>query len=292
MTTEIGLAGAGDATARSLAAALATCASVRFAGVWGPIPTAAAALASGYRVAAYEDYDDLLARCAAVVFAMSPAAQPALASAAVRRGKAILVEAPIAADLAGAQELVKLVERADVVSQVALPWRFATAIRRFLDVDVPAAAPVGGYGRAVAPLNRATPTAGGGAERGLLRGRGLELIDLLDAALGHVVGVHAHATSSGWLGLLLEHQIGRASEASLYAGAPKDVGRVEIEVFGPGGSAALDCVASVAPAAVDAMLDEFADAVQRGVPPVLDIHHGLHLQDVIEEAESYLLLHG
>jgi predicted dehydrogenase len=71
-------------------------------------------LASGYRVAAYEDYDDLLARCAAVVFAMSPAAQPSLAAAAVRRGKAILVEAPIAADLAGAQELAKLVERADV----------------------------------------------------------------------------------------------------------------------------------------------------------------------------------
>jgi predicted dehydrogenase len=143
MTTKIGLAGAGDATARSLAAALATCASVRFAGVWGPIPTAAAALASGYQVADYEDYDDMLTRSAAVVFAMSPAAQPSLAAAAVRRGKAILVEAPIAADLAGAQELAKLVERGDVVSQVALPWRFATALRRFLDVDVPDAAPVG-----------------------------------------------------------------------------------------------------------------------------------------------------
>jgi hypothetical protein len=48
----------------------------------------------------------------------------------------------------------------------------------------------------------------------------------------------------------------------------------------------------VAPAAVDAMLGEFADARQRGVPPVLDICHGLHLQDVIEKADSYLLLHG
>jgi hypothetical protein len=34
------------------------------------------------------------------------------------------------------------------------------------------------------------------------------------------------------------------------------------------------------------------DALDRSAAPVLDVQHGLHLQNVLEEAESYLLLAG
>jgi hypothetical protein len=34
------------------------------------------------------------------------------------------------------------------------------------------------------------------------------------------------------------------------------------------------------------------DALDRNAAPVLDVQHGLHLQNVLEEAERYLLLAG
>jgi hypothetical protein len=38
------------------------------------------------------------------------------------------------------------------------------------------------------------------------------------------------------------------------------------------------------------MIGEFAEAVRHSVSPALDVRHGLHLQNALEEAESYLLL--
>jgi predicted dehydrogenase len=289
MTLGVGLAGTGQRAVGTYAPAVAACEGVHLVGMWGRTPIAAQSLAAVYDVPAYTDFDEFLANCDAVVFAVPPPAQPDLAAAAARRAKPVLLEKPIAGDLAGAEELTRVVEHAGVISQVALTWRYANAVRHFLDVEVPATEPAGGHGRLVA---RAASTNNWRAERGLLRSAGVDLLDLLDAAIGHIAGVQAHGNPLGWVGLLLEHQIGRVSEASFYAGGPETVSRAEVEVFGPGGSARIDVLDSAKQEAVKTMIAEFADAVQRGAAPVLDVRHGLHLQNVLEEAESYLLLAG
>lgn len=307
MTLGLGLAGAGRRAATVHAPAIARCEQVRFAGVWSRTPAAAQALAGRYQATAYADYDEFVAHCDAVALAVPPAAQPQLAAAAARQGKAVLLEKPIAADLAGAEELARAIDRARVVSLVALTWRFAGPVRQFLDVEAPAVGVVGGNGRLVIPA----PAAAAAADNwriahSLLRTAGVDLLDLLDAALGPIVGVQAHGRTKGWIGMLFEHRVGRVSEASLYAGAPEAVRRAEVEVFGPGGSARIDLataggaaagaaesmIGSVDASAAQAMIDEFAKAVQAGTPHPLGVDHGLHLQNVIEEAESYLLLSG
>jgi predicted dehydrogenase len=289
MTIRIGLAGSGQRAAGTYAPALAGYEGVQFAGVWGRTPLATQALAATYDVPAFGHYDDFLEQCDAVAFAVPPPAQANLAATAARRGKALLLETPIAGDLAGAEELVRVGERAGVITQVALTWRFSAAVRRFLDGDVPAVEPAGGRGRLVAPI---ASTNAWHAERGLLRTGGTDLIDLLDAALGNIAGVTAHGNPGGWVGLFLEHQIGRVSEASLYAGAPQTVRQAEVEVYGPGGAARIDLSDCGGQEDITTMISEFVDALDRNAAPVLDVQHGLHLQNVIEEAESYLLLAG
>jgi hypothetical protein len=123
----------------------------------------------------------------------------------------------------------------------------------------------------------------------VLRSLGSHLIDLLDAALGRVGAVRAHGDRHGWMGLLLEHSAGRFSEASLNATAAEGSERADVEVFGSGGAADIDCLGAVGQEAFDTMFLEFAQAVERGVPHELDVRRGLHLQQVIERAEDDLL---
>jgi len=232
----------------------------------------------------------MLDDCDAVVFAVPPAAQPELAGAAAERAKAVLVETPIAGDLAGAEQLAATVAAAGVVSQVALVWRYAAAVRHFLTGDVPRTHPLGGSGRLVsAALARGSSAPAWRAEMGVLRSLGPYLIDLLDAALGRVGAVRAHGDRHGWIGLLLEHSGGRFSEASLLATDAAGSERADVEVFGGGGAADVDCRGAAGQEASGTMFREFAQAVERGVPHELDVPRGLHLQQVIEKAEADLL---
>jgi hypothetical protein len=113
----------------------------------------------------------------------------------------------------------------------------------------------------------------------------------LDAALGPVTAVRGHGDPAGWLGLMLDHQVSRFSEASLYAAGETGTYRAEVEVFGgPGGSATVDCAAAVGPETFAAMVGEFAAAVERGTPNELDVQHGLRLQRVLEAAETDLIV--
>jgi predicted dehydrogenase len=259
--------------------------------VWARSHEAACRLAAQYGVPAEHRFEDLLARCDAVAFSVPPAAQAELATHAVRYGLAVLLERPLAADTAGAEELAMAVDARNAISQLALDWRYAAEVRRFLAEDVPRAAPTGGSGLLV---TCARPGPAGAPpwqiERGALLTGGPDLLDLLDAALGAIVGVRAHGDPRGWLGVMLDHQVGRYSEASLYTAAAPGPPHAEISVFGPGGTARLAYSPAADPAAFATMYREFAASVATGVPHELDVRRGLHLQQVIEAAETDLIV--
>jgi predicted dehydrogenase len=246
-------------------------------------------LADSHGVAAFDHYDELLASCDAVVFAMPPAPQQEYAAMAARRGKAVLLSRPIAPDYAGAWALVEELERHRIVSQVALVWRFAPAVRLFLDAEVPATEAVGGRGRLLSATLAPGAASAWRIERGVLKDEGADLLDLLDAALGPIVGVQAHGDPRGSIGLLLEHQVGRTSEASLYASGAPGTRSADVQVYGPGGSAEIDPFGAETEAAHAIMLDEFVACVDRGQSHEIDGAHGLHLQQVLEAAEMDLL---
>lgn len=281
----VGLVGAGPWAWTVHAPVLAAGPETVLAGVWARRPEAAAELAARHGTVAHDRYEDLLDGCEAVAFAVPPAVQAAMATTAAHAGKALLLEKPIAADLAGAEALADAVGAAGVASMVVLSWRYADVVRRFL-VDAHALAPVGGRGWFVTggflggPF--ATPWR---LESGPLLDLGPHVLDLLDAALGPIVAVRAHGDRQGWVGLLCDHESGASSEASLCATVAVEPSRGGVEVYGRGGVADVDCVAGVGLDAFATMRAELARSVRSGEPHPLDVQRGLHLQRLLGAAE-------
>jgi predicted dehydrogenase len=284
----VGLVGAGPWARLVHAPMLASGPETRLAGVWARREEAAQELAQRHGATAFAHIDDLLDASEAVAFSVPPAVQAELGVEAASRGKAVLLEKPIAADLDGARRLADAVGEAGVASQVVLTWRYSAAVRSFLH-DAAALRPFGGRGSFVSGALLggmfATPWR---LERGALLDLGPHVVDLLDAALGPVADVRAHGTALGWIGLLLDHDGGAVSEASLCATARVEPHVAGVEVVGEQGRAAVDCASAVGPDAFATLRREFADAVTTGRPHALDVWRGLHLQRIIAAAEAQL----
>lgn len=290
----VGLVGAGPWATLLHAPLLAAGPETRLAGVWARRPEAAAELAARHGAPAFERFEALLDACEAVAFAVPPAVQAELAPRAAAAGRALLLEKPIAADVAGAERLAGAVGAAGVPSLVVLSFRYAPPVREFV-ARARALRPVGGRGWFVSggllggPF--ATPWR---LESGPLLDLGPHVLDLLDAALGPIVEVRAHGDRHGWVGLLCDHEGGAASEASLCATARGSPHRAGAEVFGPGGSAEVDCVACTGPesfANVRAELAALVRARRDGRAPAahdLDVRRGLHLQRLLDAAARQL----
>ncbi|MGH3491192.1 MAG: Gfo/Idh/MocA family protein [Actinopolymorphaceae bacterium] len=292
MNVSIGLVGAGRRAAQVHAPALNASPGVRFAGIWSRRPESSRSLAQRHGVAGYDRFAELLDHCEAVVFAVPPVVQADLAAAAARAKRAVLLEKPLAGDLAGAEEIVDAVAGSGVISQLALDWRYTDRVREFLATLAPRTRPLGGNGRSItaSPPDRER-TQPWRIERGVLLDQGPDLVDLLDAALGRIIGVRAHGDPLGWVGLLLEHTGGRFSEASLCATAIPET-RAEVEVFGPGGGAHVDCAAATGKDSYATMVAEFAAAVASSTPSDLNAQRGLHLQEILDTAETDLFTHA
>jgi predicted dehydrogenase len=261
--------------------------------VWGEPAEPVQRLAERHGAAPYERFEDLIEQCAAVVFAVPPAVQTEYAAHAARHGRGVMLEKPIGGDLAGAEELTSVAVREKVPTMVALPWRFTADVRRFLEADVPDVEPVGGVGRVLVSRDAGrAPTPPGRQADGVLRDYAADLFDLLEAALGPIAGMHAHGELRGWIGLTLDHQVGRFSEASLYAGRVSGADVAFVEVSGPRGTADVEALGAVGPDSHQQMVAEFARAVSDGKSHRLDVEHGLHLQRLVEAAETDLVLHG
>jgi predicted dehydrogenase len=283
----VGLVGAGTWAEMVHAPVLADGPETTLAGVWARRPDAARALAGKFGAPAFERLDELFDHCDAVAFAVAPAAQAELAPRAARAGKALLLEKPLAEDLDGARRLVDVVEETGTVTQVMLSWRFTPAVREFLG-SVPALGPIAASGRFVCGAMLGGPfVSPWRLEHGALLDVGPHLIDLLAAALGPVVAVRAHGERARWVGLLLDHEGGAVSEASmsLVAATPDVAG---VEVYGDEGSAAIDLSSVVGADTFATARREFVDAVRSKDPPPLDARHALRLQEIIARAVDQL----
>jgi len=280
----VGVVGAGPQARLVHAPGFAHDPRTTLAGIWARRPEAAHELASAHGTVACESYDELLDGSDAVAFAVPPDVQAELAVIAARAGKALLLEKPIALDLDAAQRLADAVDDARVGSQVVLSWRYADAVRAFL-AAVASCEPIGGRGHFVSGSALGGPFATPWRlEQGPLLDLGPHVIDTLDAALGPVVGVRAHGDRHRWVGLLLDHESGLTSEVSLAARSNVDPARAGAEVYTEEGVIEVDAAAAVGPDdMVATLVGELVDTA-RGVPHPLDVHRGLHLQRVLNDA--------
>ncbi|HZQ37470.1 MAG TPA: Gfo/Idh/MocA family oxidoreductase [Dehalococcoidia bacterium] len=284
----VGLVGAGPWAKLVHAPQIAAGPETALTGIWARRSEAAEELARPFGAPAFVRIEALFDACEAVAFSVPPAVQAELAIAAARAGKALLLEKPIAADLHGAETLAAAVERAGVPSLVALTWRFAPAVRRFLGQASTFSAH-GGRGWFVSGAflggHFATPWR---LERGPLLDLGPHVLDLLDAALGPIERLQAHGDLHHWVGLLLDHAGGAHSEVSLCATARIEPSTAGAELYGPDGALRFDSAEVDSRATFATLYREFAAVARGELPSGLDVKRGLYLQRLIEQAEIEL----
>ena len=282
----IGLVGAGPWASLVHAPMFANHPRTRLAGVWARRHEAAVHLASSHGAQAFQSFDELLANCQAVVFSVPPDVQANLAVIAARAGKALLLEKPIALTLKQAEELAAAVERFRVPTQVNLTWRYAESVRSFLDT-VAAAEPIGARAHFISSALLGGPFATPWRlAHGPLLDLGPHVLDVLDAALGTITGIRCHGYPQRWVGLLVEHASGIASEISLSSHSNVQPFRAGVEVYTRAGVIDVDAAAAVNVDAMFRMAGEFADTVAGWKPHALDVHRGLHLQRLLHAAAT------
>lgn len=284
----VGLVGAGPWASLVHAPMLAAGPDTTLEAVWARRPEAAQKLADRHGAAVAASTEELFERCEAVAFAVPPAVQAALAPDAARAGCALLLEKPIAGDLAGAEALADAVGESGVASMVVLSWRYASEVRSFLQAAARFEV-YGGVGQFLSAGLLAGPfKTPWRLERGPLLDLGPHVIDLLDAALGTVTGIRASGDLADWVTLQLEHESGVASSAVLSGTTAVEPHRSGVGLYGPAGVLEVDCNTAVGLDAFTTLVAEFAAAC-RGQVHALDVHRGLHLQRLLDQAERQLL---
>ncbi len=289
----VGLVGAGPWAALFTAPLLAAGPHCTLTAVWARRHAAASTLAARHGAAAADTFEALLEGCDAVAFAVPPDVQAGLAARAAAAGRAVLLEKPLAIELADAERLAEAVAATGVVSQIVLTNRYLSSMRSYLDA-VASFGPIAARatfigGGAVAGGHFATPWR---LEHGALFDLGPHVLDALDACLGPIVAVDARGDTMGVVALTCTHESGATSQATLSVTTPVDPSGLTVEVYGPSGRLTFDgssgAVGAEYGTAMSTLTSEFAAAVRTGTPPSLDVRRGVHLQRLIDAAARQL----
>ncbi len=292
MTSErlrIGLVGAGPWAWRVHAPALTQHPWFRFRGVWTRRPEAADELCTEFGGEPYGSLDELVDATDVVAFAVPPAAQAELAPGVAAAGRHLVLEKPLAEDLAGARAVADAVTAAGVRSATVLVLRFDDAVLAWLDAlgPEPAGPDTVGVARWLSgsllggPYHRSAWR----AQHGALLDVGPHVIDLLDVALGPVTGVdHAERSEPDLWRVGLAHAGGARSSLMLSLRLPVDPTEMEFGVFGSAGRHVLARRADTAVTCYTRMLDELAFSIELGRPGLpVDAARALRLQEIVDE---------
>jgi predicted dehydrogenase len=272
MTSEsplrFGLAGTGYWARVTHAPALNSTDGIELAAVWGRDARKAASLAAEHGAAAGTDFGEFLGRVDAVAFSVPPHVQQELAVRAARAGKHLLLEKPVALSVAAADELAGAVAAAGVASVVFFTQRFEPEVRAWL-AQVAAGGPwLGGtltwLGTAMdesSPFN--TPWR---RDKGGLWDLGPHAVSLLWASLGPVVSVTADAGPHGVTYLILHHESGVTSSATVTLDAPPAAEALDLRLWGEPGRSVAPLADRDAVPALRTALTELAASARSGHP--------------------------
>jgi predicted dehydrogenase len=283
-TLRVGLVGAGPWAHRVHAPGIAAHPRTTLVATWARRPDAAAEVARLGEATPVADFDDLLGQVDAVAFAVPPAVQAPLATKAAQAGKHIILEKPVAASVRDAEVLVDAVEKNGVVSLMVLTFRYAAATREWLravhQVDDWAGASARWFSGTLldAKYERSQWRHDGGA----LADIGPHVFDLLDAALGPVKAVeHARLTEPDLWHVMLGHEGGRLSTATLSMHTPTNPAITDFAVHGPHGFLAFDAGGD-ATDRYAVLLDDFVRLIEANTTEQpLDVRRGLHIQRLL-----------
>jgi predicted dehydrogenase len=270
------------------AAALAGHPTAELVGVWGRDVAKAKAVGAQFDVPGFGDLDVLLSEVDAVAIALPPHVQAPLAERAAAAGKHLLLEKPIALDVAAADRVVAAVRDAGVASVVFFTFRFQAATSTWLTQSARTQL-AGGAGSWLSSL-AGTPFAASPwrQERGALWDIGPHALSVLVPALGPVVSVQAGAGLRDTVHLVLTHESGTASTVTLsHTVAPMSEG-VEFFVHGDAGRLVLLPDTGSPVEAFGAAVDELTAAALTGGAHPCDAAFGRDVVAVLATAARAL----
>ena len=232
-----GLFGTGHWATVTHGRALAVHPGVEVVGVWGRDPAKAATLAATLGARPFTDADDLIAAVDAVAIALPPAVQADLAVRAARAGRHLLLDKPLALDVAAADEVMAEVSRAGVASVVFFTGRFTAAVNAFMDSHIGRSWD-GAHAMMWGSIYRpGSPYAGSAWRRahGGLWDVGPHALSVVLPLLGPVRDVAAMTGPRATTQVLLHHYSGAVSHLTLTLDAPPASARFHTELYGPEG---------------------------------------------------------
>ncbi|MEV4862855.1 Gfo/Idh/MocA family protein [Streptomyces ossamyceticus] len=291
----IGLLGTGPWAEMAYAPALSAHTELDFAGVWGRRPEAAKELADRHGgLPVYEDVDALFADVDAVAVALPPSVQAPLAVRAARAGCHLLLDKPLATDVAEGRAVVEAVERAGVASVVFFTTRFQTAIEVWITEQADAGGWFTGRAEWLGSLfdgDSDSPFAASPwrREKGALWDVGPHALSVLLPVLGDVEEVTAVRGAKDTVHLVLAHTGGASSTVTLSLSAPPAASGATAEFRGRAGVNVLPSSdeGGVVPALVRAG-DALLAAARGGRPHPCDAAFGLRVTEVLAAAEGQL----
>ena len=258
-------------------------------GVWGRRFERAQQVAGRLGVTAYDDLGVLLDDVDAVAFAVPPEVQATLAVRAARAGKHLLLDKPVATSVESAHELRDVVETAGVASVVFFTDLFSPGTRPWFDAAAATSGWLGGSARWLGDLDEPGNPFGSSPWRrdhGALWDVGPHALAALTFLLGPVTRVFAVGGAGDLVHLVLTHDDGATSTATLTLFAPPAAAGTELVLWGDAGVTTmprrteLDEVTGLATAA-----QELAASAEAGREHPLGVRLGARIVEVLADAE-------
>ncbi|PZF94895.1 oxidoreductase [Micromonospora deserti] len=285
-----GLFGTGHWATETHGAALDAHPGTNLAGVWGRDPEKAATLAQRFGVPAFDDVDALIDACDAVAVALPPDVQADIAVRAATAGRHLLLDKPLALNTVDADRVVDAAAASGIASVVFFTQRFHPNVTAFLA----ATAAAGGWQHARATMFASIYQPGspyGGSlwrrQHGALWDIGPHALSVILPVLGRVTRVAAMDGPSGMLHLLLTHDGGTTSTASLTLEAPTEAMTRDVTFYGDNGIESVPAGAGSVRAAFGLAIDQLLEEIESGTRDHrCDVRFGREVVAVLAAAET------
>lgn len=265
---------------------------VELVGVWGRSPDRARILATELDVSAYDDFEALLADVDAVAFAVPPEVQAELALMAAKVGKHLLLDKPVAMTAAAAHALRDAATAAGVASVVFLTDRFADTSRAWFREVRAAEGWRGGWLRSFSSLQEQGNPFGSSAwrwERGALWDIGPHALSTLSTALGPARSLTAVAGDGDLVTLVIRHECGVTSTASLTLFAPPAAAGFEAAVWGDVGVSTMPVRPDRSPSDLLAIAaQELVQSALSAEPHEVDVAFGARIVELLAGAQAQI----
>jgi predicted dehydrogenase len=288
----IGLVGAGQWARNFHAPMIAESPDAVLAGVWSPRLDRASAVATDHGAAAVEDVDELMAASDAIAFAVPPAVQAEMAPTAIARGLPMILEKPLAADLASARALAREIEVRGLTTAVTLTKRYHARTRRFIAAaerlrTEGVIALTGRYvhgGMLDSGFLDERERTGWRAEMGVIADLGPHLLDIAEAAAGEVIAIRAMGDPTEAVRIETEHSSGAGGQILLSSRVGVPASLTDVTLYGHRGTIAYDTGGLGLEEVRRRLIAEFTTAVRSGGRVAIDADHAVGVQRLVEAA--------